>query len=57
MMGRQEIERLIADIQQEQIQAALNASNKPQSEEVYKEIGRAKGLAYAVGLLKERLRG
>ncbi len=55
-MGREEIEKLIADIQQEQIQAALNASNRPESKEVYKEIGRARGLAYAVGLLKEKLR-
>ncbi|ERI07347.1 hypothetical protein [Aneurinibacillus aneurinilyticus] len=55
MMGRQDIEKLIADIQQEQIQAALNASDRPESEEVYKEIGRAKGLAYVIGLLKEKL--
>jgi hypothetical protein len=54
-MGRQDIEKLIADIQQEQIQAALNASDRPESEEVYKEIGRAKGLAYVIGLLKEKL--
>ncbi|MCC3377667.1 MULTISPECIES: hypothetical protein [Paenibacillaceae] len=56
MMMRQDMEKLIADIQQEQIQAALNASRQNKSEEVYKEIGRAKGLSYAIGLLKQWLK-
>lgn len=56
MMMRQDMEKLIADIQQEQMQAALNASRQNKSEEVYKEIGRAKGLSYAIGLLKQWLK-